>query len=136
MRSPHFTGEHLKNKPGMAGMPFPGKTPCPPQRRQYHALMNRKQCMKGLSMAGKDKIKMYGLSTCFHCKSLINLFNELGLDVEVVNVDLSQGEERKELVAEVKQFNKRCTFPTTSIGQLVVVGYKEDEIRKAIEEQQ
>jgi len=33
---------------------------------------------------------------------------------------------------DVKKFNPRCSFPTIIIGNTVVVGYKENEIREAL----
>ncbi len=51
---------------------------------------------------------------------------------EFTDVDLLQGDERKAILEEVKKFNPRCSFPTVIIGEKVIVGYKEDEIKEAL----
>ena len=33
---------------------------------------------------------------------------------------------------DVKKFNPKCSFPTIIIGEKVIVGYKEDEIKEAL----
>jgi glutaredoxin-like protein NrdH len=50
----------------------------------------------------------------------------------VTDVDLLQGEERQQAIAEVRKLNQRLSFPTIVIGETVIVGNKEDEIRKAL----
>jgi glutaredoxin-like protein NrdH len=42
------------------------------------------------------------------------------------------GEERKAILADVKKFNPRCSFPTVVIGDNVIVGYKVDKIKEAL----
>lgn len=79
-----------------------------------------------------DSIKMYGLSTCFHCKALTTFLKEQGLNFEVINVDELLGFERREIIKEVKRINQRCSFPTTVIGERVVVGFKEDDLRETL----
>jgi glutaredoxin len=52
---------------------------------------------------------------------------------EFIDVDQLEGEERKAILEDVKKFNPRCSFPTIIIGDRVIVGFKEDEIREALE---
>jgi hypothetical protein len=47
-------------------------------------------------------------------------------------VDLLQGEERKAILEDVKKLNPRCSFPTIIIGDKVIVGFKENEIKEAL----
>jgi glutaredoxin len=47
-------------------------------------------------------------------------------------VDKLEGDERKAIIEDVKKFNPRCSFPTIIIGETVVVGYKEKEIKEAL----
>lgn len=79
------------------------------------------------------KVTLYSLSTCSHCKSSKKLLRDLGVDFDFVDVDLLKGDERKNTIAEVKRHNERCSFPTMLIGDTVIVGYKEKEIREALE---
>jgi len=43
-----------------------------------------------------------------------------------------EGDERKAIIEDVKKFNPRCSFPTIIIGEKVIVGYKETEIKEAL----
>jgi glutaredoxin len=77
-------------------------------------------------------IKLYAVTTCSHCKALMKFLNDNQVMFECVNVDELLGSERREIIKEVKQINKRCSFPTTLIGDRVVVGFKEAELREAL----
>ncbi|MGD9017239.1 MAG: glutaredoxin family protein [Desulfobacterales bacterium] len=83
-------------------------------------------------MTDDKKIKIYSLSTCSHCKATKRLLDECTLKFDFVDVDLLEGEERKAMLQEVKNFNERCSFPTIIIGDKVIVGYKEKDIKEAL----
>lgn len=77
-------------------------------------------------------VKIFSLSTCSHCKSTKRLLDECTIKYEFVDVDLLDGDERKAILADVKKFNPRCSFPTVVIGDHVIVGYKEEKIKEAL----
>jgi len=77
-------------------------------------------------------VKVFSLSTCSHCKSTKKLLNECTVQYDFVDVDLLQGEERAAILEEIKKFNPNCSFPTVIIGDKVIVGYKEKEIKEAL----
>ncbi|MFH1977471.1 MAG: glutaredoxin family protein [Pseudomonadota bacterium] len=77
-------------------------------------------------------VKVFSLSTCGHCKSTKKLLNDCTVEYDFVDVDLLQGEERAAILEEVKKFNPNCSFPTVIIGDKVIVGYKEKEIKEAL----
>ena len=77
-------------------------------------------------------VKMYTLSTCSHCKSTKKLLGDCKIQYEVVDVDLLTGDERKAILEDIRRFNPECSFPTIVIGDKVVVGYKEQEIKEAL----
>ena len=54
------------------------------------------------------------------------------VEFSFVNVDELEGTARREMVKEVKELNKRCTFPTLVVGEQVVVGFKEEEVRQTL----
>ena len=80
----------------------------------------------------EQNVMLYALSTCGHCKNTKKLLEELGVDFDVVEVDLTQGEERERMVEEVKKYNPNLSFPTLVIGPKVVVGYRENEIKEIL----
>ena len=80
----------------------------------------------------EDFVTMYSLSTCSHCKSVKKLLDECTVKYEFTDVDLLEGKERKAILEDVKKFNPNCSFPTVIIGDTVVVGFKEKEIKAAL----
>ncbi|QTA91782.1 glutaredoxin family protein [Desulfonema magnum] len=80
----------------------------------------------------EPRVQVYALSTCSHCKATKQLLTDCVIKYEVVDVDLTTGDERKALLEEVRKFNPRCSFPTVIIGDKVIVGFKENEIREAL----
>ena len=78
------------------------------------------------------KVKVFSLSTCSHCKSTKKLLSECTIKYEFVDVDTLEGDERKAILEDVKKFNPKCSFPTIIIGEKVIVGFKEDEIKEAL----
>lgn len=77
-------------------------------------------------------VKIFSLSTCSHCKSTKRLLTECTVKYEFVDVDLLEGEERKAILEDVRKFNPKCSFPTVIIGEKVIVGFKEKEIKEAL----
>jgi len=77
-------------------------------------------------------VQIYSLSTCSHCKAAKKFLSDCTIKYEFVDVDLLTGDERKAILEDVKKFNPKCSFPTIIIGETVIVGYKEKEIREAL----
>ena len=80
----------------------------------------------------EELVKVFSLSTCSHCKSTKKLLSDCTVQFDFVDVDLLEGKERKAIIAVVKQFNPKCSFPTIIIGDTVIVGHKEDKIKEAL----
>ena len=80
----------------------------------------------------EEPVKVFSLSTCSHCKSTKKLLSDCTVQYDFIDVDLLEGDERKAILADVKQFNPRCSFPTIIIGDVVIVGHKEDKIKEAL----
>jgi glutaredoxin-like protein NrdH len=74
-------------------------------------------------------IKIYTLSTCVHCKAAKKLLIECGVKYEFIDVDLLTGEAQKNVLEDVKKYNPECSFPTIIIGDKVIIGFRENEIR-------
>lgn len=80
----------------------------------------------------ENSIKMYSLSTCGHCKATKRFLNDCMVKYEFTDVDLLEGEERAAILEEVRKWNPNCSFPTVIIGDKVIVGHKEGELREAL----
>ena len=81
----------------------------------------------------ENNIKIYSLSTCSHCKSTKNLLKEKSVVFDFVDVDILEKAERKAVLKDIKKLNPKCSFPTIVIGEKVIVGYKEGEIKEALD---
>jgi glutaredoxin-like protein NrdH len=77
-------------------------------------------------------VKLYTLSTCGHCKATKEFLNDFNVEYEFTDVDLLQGEERAAVLEDVRKWNPKCSFPTIIIGDKVIVGNKQDEIKEAL----
>ena len=77
-------------------------------------------------------VMIYTLSTCSHCKSTKKMLDKCNVDYDFEDVDLLKGDERKSAVEDVKKHNPNLSFPTIIIGDTVIVGFKEDEIKEAL----
>ncbi len=78
------------------------------------------------------KVKIYTLSTCSHCKAAKKFLIENDIPFEFNDVDLLQGSERENILNEVVQYNPQRSFPTIIIGNKVIVGFREHDIREAL----
>ena len=82
----------------------------------------------------KGKILLYALSTCGWCKKTKDFLNKLGVEYSYIYVDNLEGNDRDETMEEVKKWNPHRSFPTLVINdEKCIVGYQEDEIKKALE---
>ena len=79
-----------------------------------------------------EKVTIYTLSTCSHCRATKKFLSDCTIKYEFVDVDLLEGDERKAILEDVRKFNPKCSFPTIIIGETVIVGHKEDQIKEAL----
>jgi len=79
------------------------------------------------------KVRIYTLSTCSHCKAAKKFLNENNIAYDATDVDLLQGAERETMLNEVIQYNPQRSFPTLVIGNRVIIGFKENDIKEALE---
>jgi glutaredoxin-like protein NrdH len=86
-------------------------------------------------IAGKDKgkVALYALSTCIWCKKTKELLSSLGVGFDYIYVDLLKGNDRSKMVEEVKKYNPTCSFPTLVIGDKCIIGFREKEIKEALQ---
>jgi len=77
-------------------------------------------------------VKIYTLSTCNHCNAVKKLLSDCAVKYEFTDVDLLSGEERRAILEDVKKINPICSFPTIIIGDKIIVGFRENDIREAL----
>jgi glutaredoxin len=81
----------------------------------------------------KGKIMLYALSTCVWCKKTKEFLKKIGVQYDFVFVDLLKDKDKDDAIEQIKKWNPRRSFPTIVINdKKSIVGYKEDEIKKAL----
>lgn len=89
--------------------------------------------MKHVDGNNKGKVVLYALSTCGWCKKTKELLKELNVEFNYIYVDLLDGQERSDIIEQVKKFNKQLSFPTLVIDdEKTIVGFNEEGIREAL----
>lgn len=83
-------------------------------------------------MTEQEDVKVYSLSTCAHCKATKQYLDECKVRYDFTDVDITKGDERKAILDDIRKINPKCSFPTIIIGETVIVGFKEDEIKEAL----
>jgi glutaredoxin-like protein NrdH len=88
-------------------------------------------CQGGM-MSEQQPVNMYTLSTCSHCKAAKKFLSDHGIRYEFTDVDLLAGDDRTSVVEQMRKVNPQLTFPTILIGEYVIIGNREDQIREAL----
>ncbi len=85
-------------------------------------------------MNAEKRVMMYTLSTCGFCKSAKAFMHANDVPFDYIDVDLLDTEEKRRVLREAREIAKmdRISFPLIVIGETVIVGFKEYEIRKAL----
>ncbi len=79
-----------------------------------------------------SNVKLFALSTCIHCRNTKEFLDGCGIKYDCVDVDKLQGEERQKVIEEMKLSNPSCAFPMLIIGEKVIIGFRQDEIKEAL----
>lgn len=86
-----------------------------------------------VSGENRGKVVLFALSTCVWCKKTKKLLGELGVEYSFVDVDLLDGDEKDEVVAQLVKWNPQQSFPTMVIDdEESIVGFKEEKIREVL----
>lgn len=78
------------------------------------------------------KIMIYTLSTCSHCNAAKKFLNTYEVEFDYVDVDALKGDYRQEVLDEVREYNPSMSFPTILIGDKVIVGFREEELKEVL----
>ncbi len=85
---------------------------------------------------GKDKgdVLLYALSTCVWCKKTRKLLDEIGVEYNLIEVDLIDDIDGKKCVQkEISRWNPDVSFPTIVINnEECICGYDEEKIKEML----
>lgn len=60
------------------------------------------------------------------------MLTDLGIEHQAVDADLLEDSARSELIDELKKINPKCSFPTVTVDDETIIGFKIQEIKEAI----
>lgn len=85
-------------------------------------------------MSEDIRVKMYTISTCGFCKAAKAFLHEHDIPFEFIDIDLLDQEEKRRVLKEARTVAGKdaISFPTIVIGDAVIIGFKEYEIRRAL----
>ena len=75
---------------------------------------------------------LYALSTCPYCRMARKFLDSQGVDYMLVEVDLLEGEEKKDALAAVREISGGTSFPVLHSGDDVVVGFNKVKTKKVL----
>ncbi len=88
------------------------------------------------SVDGKiDKgLFLFTLSTCIWCRKTKALLKDLDIGYKYVDLDLLEGDDRKEAKEELRKYNPQTSFPTILVdgGAGVILGFNEAKLRELV----
>lgn len=77
-------------------------------------------------------VKVYALSTCPYCRMTKRYLDESGIAYELTEVDLLEGQEKDDTVAEVRRISGGASFPVVVIDDEVIVGFNKARIKELL----
>ncbi len=80
-----------------------------------------------------NKIRFYALANCVWCRKTRQHLKDFKVKYELIEVDKLAEKEKVKAFNEMRKYNPHKSFPTLVFeGDAVVVGFKPDEIRAAL----
>jgi glutaredoxin-like protein NrdH len=78
-------------------------------------------------------VKLYALSTCAWCRRAKSFLDENDVEYDLVYVDHLDGEEKEQVLEEVRKWNPRRSFPTIVVDDAKsVAGFKPDRLKEVL----
>ena len=80
----------------------------------------------------EQSVRIFTISTCFHCRTLKKMLEDHKIDFEYTDVDLMPKDERKSFITAIEKYNENKTFPVVFIGNKAIIGFQEQLIKKEL----
>jgi glutaredoxin len=78
------------------------------------------------------QVTLYALQTCSHCREAKKFLQQHQIAFRTIYMDLLVGEERNETMRRLRSLNPASSFPTITVNQEVIVGFKEKKLRRIL----
>ena len=79
-----------------------------------------------------NKIVVYALTTCPHCKRVIEFLKKSEAEFEVIWLDELKGGERRKAIEEVRTISGSYAVPVVVKGEKYVLGYNLEKLKGLI----
>lgn len=77
-------------------------------------------------------VKLYTVSTCVHCRAARKFLDKCTVKYEFTDIDALDDASREAVIEDLRKLNPACSVPTIIIGEKVIVGFREPQIREAL----
>ncbi|MDI9596257.1 MAG: glutaredoxin family protein [Atribacterota bacterium] len=78
------------------------------------------------------KIKMYGLTTCPHCKNALKFLESSEVEYEVTWLDELSKEDRQKTIQDMKNISESYSVPLVVKGDKWVLGFNKEKLEELI----
>jgi len=78
------------------------------------------------------KVALYALTTCPYCRMTKKMLEESGIDYQLTEGDLLEGESKEQAIDEVKRISGGTSFPVVIIDDEVIVGFNKKRIKELL----
>ncbi len=79
------------------------------------------------------QVKLYALSTCPYCRMTRRYLDENNVEYDLTEVDMLEGKEKDDAVAEVRRISGGASFPVVIVGDEVIVGFNKARIKELLD---
>jgi glutaredoxin len=79
-----------------------------------------------------SKTKLYGLTTCPHCKRVLEFLNRLNAEFDVLWLDELEGEEKENAIREIYRISGSYSVPLVVKGEKWVLGYNLEKLKELL----
>jgi glutaredoxin len=92
------------------------------------------QIIRVLGQNNKHKVFMYAISTCGWCKRAKRMLNEMDVEYEYVDIDLSSSEDKEKIRQDITRRGGPLLYPTIIIDdKTLLTNPEEKELRRILE---
>lgn len=77
-------------------------------------------------------VKLFALTTCPYCRMTKKYLLDSGVEFDLTEVDLLEGQEREDAIAEVRAISGGASFPVVVIDEEVIVGFNKRRIKELL----
>ncbi len=78
------------------------------------------------------QVRLYALSTCPYCRMAKRFLDDGAVEYELTEVDMLEGQEKDDAVAEVRRISGGASFPVIVVGDEVIVGFNKKRIKELL----